>query len=43
MASLGVFMDARRKRPYLTPDCPDIFKTHIGVGYTMMKVEQRVF
>ena len=39
VASLRVFMATLRKKLEKDPDAPQYIQTHIGVGYSMMKVE----
>ena len=39
VASLRVFMATLRKKLEAEPDSPQYIRTHIGVGYRMMKVE----
>ena len=39
IASLRVFMATLRRKLEPTPDSPQYIRTHIGVGYRMMKTE----
>ena len=39
IASLRVFMATLRKKLESKPDSPQYIRTHIGIGYRMMKVE----
>lgn len=40
-ASLRVFMATLRKKLTLSPDSPPYIQTHVGVGYRMIRVEEK--
>lgn len=41
MASLRVFMATLRKKLEPAPDSPQYIQTHIGIGYRMLRAENR--
>ena len=41
VASLRVFMATLRKKLVLGPESPQYIQTHVGIGYRMIRVEEK--